>query len=613
MRFTKSSLVRLALCLSCAFTIPAMAAPVRVFPHPEKGHVRPPLWVKPEAKAAPHTVSNPGSAPYTPAQVQSAYGFNKLTQTGAGQTIAIVDAYDDSQYIQSDLNAFCSEFGLPAASVNIIYAAGSKPAANSGWQQEESLDVEWAHAIAPAARILLVEAAGTSSSQLLQAVQAAVKNGATVVSMSWGGDESSGETANDSSFTASGVTFVASAGDDGAGVEWPAASANVLSVGGTSLLLDSNGNWSSESAWTNGGGGISAYESQPAWQSGWFPTPFTPIRRGVPDVAYLADPNYGVYVCYQGSWYEFGGTSVGAPQWAALIALANQGRSSTFSGANSVLYALANGGGKTTYGGYSINPSYFHDIASGDDGTAANDYAIVGYDLVTGVGSPLASAVVPALSGTNTAPAPTPTFAIAATPASQSVAAGGTANYTVNVTPSGGYSGVVDFSVSGLPAGATASFIPATVTASGSTTLAIATASTTPAGSYTVTVTARDSGGAVTKSANVALTITSPAKTDTVSSVSYSASGVRYTTLNIAMSVVNNLGSPVPNAAVTITLYYNGVASASGTAETAANGQVVFTLANARPGYYSSVVTAVNATGLTWNGKYPSETIYDPY
>src|SRR5271157_866066 len=183
------------------------------------------------------------SAPYTPAQIQQAYGFNSITfngvaGTGSGETIAIVDAYDDPN-IQSDLNTFDSYFGLPATTVTRVNETGgtSYPASDStgGWEFEESLDVEWAHAMAPGASIMLVEASSDSNSDLLAGVQYAAAH-ANVVSMSWGGSEFARETAYDTQyFDQAGVTFVASSGDDGAPAEWPSVSPNVLSVGGTAL------------------------------------------------------------------------------------------------------------------------------------------------------------------------------------------------------------------------------------------------------------------------------------------------------------------------------------------------------------------------------------------
>jgi subtilase family serine protease len=320
--------------------------------------------------------------PYTPAQVRHAYGFDKLSATGAATTIAIVDAYG-SRSLQTDFNLFCSTFKLPAATIQVVNAQG-RPGANTGWAQETSLDVEWAHAIAPGAKLLVVVAQNSSLNNLLGAVDKAVSMGATVVSMSWGSAEFSGEASYDSHFNVPGVTFVASAGDSGEQVEWPAASRYVVGVGGTSLFLDASGNYSSESAWSGSGGGISTYLPAPSFQAPWSGL----ANRTVPDVSYLADPNTGVYVAYSGKWYQFGGTSVGAPQWAALVALTG----GLHSGAGSDLYSVA--GTPDT-----INSSYFFDVTTGSNGPGAVASAMAGYDLVTGLGSPAAGGLVPMLTG----------------------------------------------------------------------------------------------------------------------------------------------------------------------------------------------------------------------
>lgn len=276
-----------------------------------------------------------------------------------------------------------------------MYAQGSKPNTNAGWALEISLDVEWAHAIAPQAKIVLVEAASNSFANLMQAVDVAVANGASVVSMSFGGSEFSSETSFDFHFNVNGVTFTASSGDSGSGVEYPAASPFVVGVGGTTLSVDSSGNYLGETAWSGSGGGLSTVENEPLNQA------LYPIRndpggvRGVPDVAYDGDPNTGfaVYdtVRYQGQtgWFQVGGTSAGAPQWAALFAIANSVRAGngkgTLGSANNAVYAVGSGN--------------FHDITSGTNGTCGTlCTASAGYDYVTGLGSPRANLMIATLA-----------------------------------------------------------------------------------------------------------------------------------------------------------------------------------------------------------------------
>ena len=302
---------------------------------------------------------------------------------GAGQTIAIVDAYDDPN-VASDLHKFDVQFGLSDPRFTKVSQTGSAayPSANQGWASEIALDVEWAHAIAPGANILLVEARSASMGDLLTAVNYARNYaGASVVSMSWGGGESRSETSYDSYFTTpaghAGVTFVASSGDDGAGVSYPAISPNVLSVGGTLLTLKS-GNYSSETAWSGSGGGVSRYETEPSWQRGVQ----SYGTRTNPDVAFDANPSTGVavYDSYgSGGWAVYGGTSIGAPQWAGLIAIVDQGRSTPLRNATSDIYSIAK-----------ASPGDFHDVTSGSNGYRAT----AGYDLVTGLGSPVANKLV---------------------------------------------------------------------------------------------------------------------------------------------------------------------------------------------------------------------------
>jgi hypothetical protein len=350
-----------------------------------------------------------GPTGYTPAQIRQAYGFNQISFNGVagdgtGTTIAIVDAYDDPK-ITSDLHQFDTAFGLSDPTlVKMNQTGGSTmpPAAGStGWDQETSLDVEWAHAIAPKAKIILVESNDDSFSNLLAAVQTAAKqSGVVAVSMSWGGGEFSSQTSYDSIFTTpsghGGVTFLASSGDSGAPVSYPASSPNVVSVGGTTLSLNSSNNILSESGWGGSGGGISAVESQPSYQHGVVTQ--TSSARANPDVAYDADPNTGfpVYDTYSfptSPWQQFGGTSDAAPQWAALVAIADQGRAlageAPLDGASQTLPKL-----------YSLSSSDFHDVTSGTSTGFPQYHAGSGYDLVTGRGSPVANKVVADLVGT---------------------------------------------------------------------------------------------------------------------------------------------------------------------------------------------------------------------
>jgi hypothetical protein len=354
----------------------------------------------------------PGFSGYTPAQIQAAYGASalNLTNAGSGQTIAIVDAYV-SPNIQSDLTTFDAKFNLPAVNLAVVNDGATKQDRTGGWQLETALDVEWVHAVAPLANIVLVEAANDltaadgSPTALLHAVSvAASQPGVSVVSMSWGVSEFPAETQYDSTFSNPNVTFVAASGDSGTPPIWPAVSPNVVAVGGTTLQTTSTSGVYAEIGWGNGsrssrtggsGGGISKYESAPAFQldsAGQYVTSVTAAQNSggkleSPDVSYDADPNTGfaVYDASNGGWVVVGGTSAGSPQFAALIALADQMRAAASQPALSSTQTLA-----ALY----KDQADFYDVTSGNNGAAAG----TGYDLVTGLGTPIANLLVPDLA-----------------------------------------------------------------------------------------------------------------------------------------------------------------------------------------------------------------------
>lgn len=314
---------------------------------------------------------------YGPVQLRTAYALPSTTN-GKGQTIAIVDAYNDPN-IESDLGVYDSHFGLPACTTangcfkKVNQTGGTKyPPNNSSWALEISLDVEIAHAACPNCKILLVEATSNSFSSLLAAEDYAITH-STVVSNSWGGSEFSGETSYDSHFNHIGHPITFSAGDNGYGVSYPASSQYVTAVGGTTLNLSGN-TYKSESVWNLTGSGCSAYEPKPTWQkdSGC-------IRRTVVDVAADANPATGaaVYdsVPYQGKsgWFEVGGTSLSSPLTASA-------------------YALAGNGASTVDGSYPYShSSSLHDVTSGSNGSCGGSYLCTGktgYDGPTGKGTP---------------------------------------------------------------------------------------------------------------------------------------------------------------------------------------------------------------------------------
>jgi subtilase family serine protease len=353
-------------------------------------------------QAAGVSLSNPPSSAFFPAQIRHAYGFDQVANQGAGQTIGIVDAYDDVN-AEADLGVFSQKFNLPACTTSNgcflkVYETSHKPVANANWAVEISLDIQWAHAIAPQAKIVLVETSSNNLSDLIAGVDVAVKHGVSVVSMSWTSSEVSAERNLDNHFVASGVTFLAASGDTGAGVAYPAASPDVVAVGGTSLSLDANGNYASETAWSGSGGGQSVYEYEPTVQS-QFPIPDDSRgARGTPDVSYNANPGTG-YAIYDSvgingasGWFQVGGTSAATPQWAALVTIANAmrvaQRKAHLTSANGAIYSAAKSG---------IGAN-FHAVTAGTNGSCGQLCdALAGYDYVTGLGTPQAAALIEVL------------------------------------------------------------------------------------------------------------------------------------------------------------------------------------------------------------------------
>jgi autotransporter-associated beta strand protein len=361
-----------------------------------------PSYVLPAHHGRPLETSAPVG--YVPSQILAAYGINQIQfgavqGNGAGQTVALVEAYDDPA-IAGDLAHFDSTLGIaPPPSFTKVAQDGSQnyPGKDPAdeWPLEECLDVEWAHALAPAANILLVEAKSDSDNDLNTAIDYARNQpDVCVVSMSFGGPEISDDTGTDSLFTTpagrAGVTFVASAGDSAAPGGYPAYSPNVLAVGGTALALNGS-SYKSETAWSEGGGGVSVFEGQPRYQRGVVTQSST--HRAMPDVAFDASTGTGVAVYdsfdYGSStpWTDVGGTSIGAPCWSALIAIADQGRAL---GGMGTLDSFE----QTSTCLYQLPADDFHDITSGSNGNPAGP----GYDLVTGLGSPVANRLVPDLA-----------------------------------------------------------------------------------------------------------------------------------------------------------------------------------------------------------------------
>jgi kumamolisin len=361
----------------------------------------PSIEVQPPAPGSPATQ---GYYVETPASIGCIYGLTKQIKgcnpnvvfensTGGQNAIGIVDAFDAPNLI-ADLKVFSERFNLPAADFTIVFATGSRPIPSDeskslakGWELEESLDVEWAHAIAPSAKIVLVEAASNSIEDLLVAEDIASKwvseHGGGEISNSWGVSEFTSEPGSDfdGHFKTDQIAYFAASGDS-PGVTWPSTSPNVVCVGGTGILRDTNGDYLNEVAWSLAGAGSSQFYPRPVFQN--------PIAaqtgnvRGCVDVSAIADPSTGggVWVYDSGNpsaatnhgWEAVGGTSAATPIIAGMANIAGRFAASSQDELNYI------------YG----HSARFFDVTVGSCGpNGAILYAGVSWDFCTGVGRPI--------------------------------------------------------------------------------------------------------------------------------------------------------------------------------------------------------------------------------
>ena len=488
------------------------------------------------------SVSSTGTPQHlSPAMIKEAYDLNNLnfsvngkavSADGAGETIAIVDAFADPN-IASDLQTFDANFGISNnnASGQFVLTVDTPQgpvATDAGWATEESLDVEWAHAIAPEANILLVEAPSASVDSLASAVVwAASQPGVVAVSMSWGDSpEFAGETSFDSDFTTPsghvGVTFVAASGDDGQ-PNYPSTSANVLAVGGTTLDVNGNGTWQGESPWADSGGGMSPYEG-----------------TNKPDVAYDGDPNTG-FLIYDSTasngevgWQDVGGTSAGSPQWAAIIAIADQGRE--LKGLGSL-----DGATQTIPDLYNLPSADFNPIS--------------GFGL-TGLGSPVGAAVISGLSGATVTNASPSQLAFAQQPANTSVGSDISPAITVDVEDSSGDIVTSDNSTVTLSLASGSGTLLGTVTATAVNGVAtFSNVALDSSGSYSLDAT----DGSLTSATSKSFTVSAP-KLAFVELPTNAVAGETLSSVEVAVENANGTVITSDNSTVTLSL-----ASGSGT------------------------------------------------
>jgi len=466
-------------------------------PHPALVHRQP------GAKPAATTGSGP-AASFLGSDMRAAYYGGSLT--GSGQTLGLLEYYGTDL---TDLTTYYKNTGQTNnVPITLLSTDGTSTSCvyPSCDDTEQTLDMTQALGMAPGLAGLIMFVGSTDTAILSSMTTHSPLAAQIGCSWGWSPADPSTDDPYYEKMAAQGQNFFVAAGDSSKWTSrtgaYPADDANIVSVGGTDLTTASAGGaWASETAWSDGGGGISPDNIPiPSWQqlSGVINSSnggSMKYRNG-PDVA--ANANFTFYVCADQTTCtanEYGGTSFAAPMWAGYLALVNQqahaNGNAVLGFINPLIYPL----------GVSSQSTYFHDITSGSNGFPA----VKGYDLVTGWGSPNGSGLLNALAGTPAAPG----FTISASPSSVSVAQGSNGSSTIATSVFGGFNSAIALSASGQPTGVTVTFSPASIAAPGSGTsaMSLAVASSTATGTYPVTVTG--TGGGVTQTTTVSLTVTS--------------------------------------------------------------------------------------------------------
>jgi len=536
-----------------------------------------------DLKARPLTAGIPlttGSGPgglLTGGDFRAAYA-PAVTLNGGGQTIGL---FELDGFYASDVQANFSQAGLPSVPTQTVLLDGFNGAPGSG-SVEVTLDIMMAAYMAPAVSNIIVYE-GTNWNDVLNRM--ATDNLASQLSSSWCYSPTNAATEQIfKQMIAQGQSFFQASGDSGAykgAVMPPADDPNVTVVGGTSLTTTgAGGAWQSETTWPGSGGGISTTWPIPSYQQ---PAAMTAAggsgsMRNIPDVALVAAAQLFL-ICDNGQWMEVGGTSAAAPLWAGFLALVNQqmaaNKQPRLGFMNPLIYAIGAGASYDTD---------LHDITTGSNGGHS---AMVGYDLATGWGSPSGQPLIHTLSGTSGAPA----FSLSSSASTLSIPAGQSGLSTIAISPQRGFSGAVSLAVSGLPAGVTASFSPASATTSSTLTL---TASASAAAA-TAAITITGTSGSLTSATRLALSVTTSATfslSATPTNVSVAPGGSIKSTISIAAE--NGFKGAVTLAASGLP---PGVTAAFGTASASETSTLTLTASSAAAaGAYSITITGTSGS-----------------
>jgi len=500
--------------------------------------------ISPDAVVTHATTGSGPSASFLGSDMRAAY-YGGTALTGAGQNLGLLEYYGTDL---ADLTTYYKNVGQTnSVPITLLSTDGTSTSCTYSAcdDTEQTLDMTQAIGMAPGLASLVMYIGSTDT-----AIISAMTTHSplpTTIGCSWGWTPADPTTLDPyfQKMSAQGQNFFAASGDSSTwssrNEAWPADDANVVSVGGTDLTTASAaGPWKSETAWVDSGGGISPDKiAIPSWQAAAgvinSSNKGSATYRNGPDVS--ANANFTFYVCADQTTCtanDYGGTSFATPMWAGYIALANEQLANNGEAGlgfiDPAIYAENESGGALT-AAYATD---FHDVTSGTSGSYS---AVVGYDLVTGWGSPNGAGLITALTGGGTQ---TPSFAISASPTSVSVAPGGNGSSTITTTVSGGFSAAIALSASGQPTGVTVAFNPASFAAPGSGTSAmtITVAAGTTAGTYPITVTGV--GGGITHTATVTLTVTGTTPSFAVSAsptaitVARSSSGISTITTTIA-------------------------------------------------------------------------------
>ncbi len=475
--------------------------------------------------ARPNATTGSGpSASFLGSDMRAAYYGGSLT--GSGQSLGLLE------YAGTDLADLTTYFKNAGQTNNVPVTLDSTDGTSTSClasqgcdDTEQTLDMTQAIGMAPGLSSLVMYV-GSSDSAIFNAMATASPlNAQLSSSWTWSPADPSTDNPYFQEFATQGQNLFQAAGDSGkwttsgtASEIFPADDVFVTSVGGTDLdTSGAAGPWSSETAWVDGGGGISPNKfAIPSWQtaaaSGCSSCSKT-LRNG-PDVS--ANANFTFYVCADQTACtanEYGGTSFAAPMWAGYLALVNEqavaNGNHTVGFINPSLYTI---GGSSSYG------SDFHDVTSGSNGFSAT----VGYDLATGWGSPNGSGLITALAGGSSSG---PGFSLSASPASVSVAQGGSGASTITSTVTGGFDSAITLSATGQPSGVTVNFNPNSITGAGSSSMTMIVASSTATGTYKITVTG--TSGSTVETTTVSLTVTGTNPSFTISASPTSISVVR--------------------------------------------------------------------------------------